>query len=187
MSFTKEQKAYHLRKMRTRMTRLDINKDGYISHEDYELIGKKLAEYNRMTGEHAEAITKEFLKVADAFNMKPGVKIPLEEAAKKASESALLSMSSEERKALLTDTHNLLFDAIDTNKDGHISVKEFEVYFKVLAPGISEAEVAHSFDSIDTDKNGEISREEFLAAAEDFMLGVEETELSKAFLGRLLD
>ena len=186
MSFTKEQKAYHQRKMRTRMTRLDINKDGYISREDYELIGKKLAKHNGMTREQAEATTKEFLKVADAFNMKPGVKIPLEEAAKKASES-LLSMSSEERKALLTDTHNLLFDAIDTNKDGHISMKEFEVYFKVLAPGISEVEVAHSFDSIDTDKNGEISREEFLAAAEDFMLGVEETELSKAFLGRLLD
>ena len=186
MSFTKEQKAYHLRKMRTRMTRLDVNKDGHISYEDYKLMGKKLAEYSGITGEQAEAITKEFLKVADAFNMKPGVKIPLEEAAKKASES-LLSMSSEERKVLLNDTHNMLFDAIDTNKDGHISVKEFEVYFKLLAPGISEAEVAHSFDSIDTDKNGEISREEFMAAAEDFLHGVEETELSKAFFGHLID
>ena len=54
MSFTKEQKAYHLRKMRTRMTRLDVNKDGYISCEDYELMGKKLAEHSRMTKEQAE-------------------------------------------------------------------------------------------------------------------------------------
>ena len=160
--------------------------DTFLVKTGYKLMGKKLAEYSGITGEHAEAITKEFLKVADAFNMKPGVKIPLEEAAKKASES-LLSMSSEKRKVLLNDTHNLLFDAIDTNKDGHISVKEFEVYFKVLAPGISEAEVAHSFDSIDTDKNGEISREEFMAAAEDFLHGVEEAELSKAFFGRLID
>ena len=186
MSFTEKQKAYHLRKMRTRLTRLDINKDGYISREDYELMGKKLAEYSGMTGEQAEATTKEFLKVADAINLKTGVKIPLEEAAKKASES-FLSMSSEEGKALVNDTHNLLFDAIDTNKDGHISVKEFKVYLMVAIPDISEDEVAHSFDTIDTDNNGEISREEFMAAAEDFILGVEESELSNAFFGCLLD
>ena len=186
MSFTEEQRAYHLRKMRTRLTRLDINKDGYISREDYKLMGKKLAEYSGMTEEQVEATTKEFLKVADAINLKEGVKIPLEEAAKKASES-FLSMSSEEAKALVKDTHNLLFDAIDTNKDGHISVKEFKVYLKVAIPDISEDEVAHSFDIIDTDKNGEISREEFMTAAQDFILGVEETELTKAFYGRLLD
>ena len=168
------------------MSRLDINKDGHISREDFELMGKKLAEYSGTTGEKAEATTEEFLKVADAFNMKAGVKIPLEEAAKKASES-LLSMSPEEKKALLNDTHNLLFDAIDTNKDGHISVKELEVYFKVIAPGTSEDEIAHSFDTIDTDKNGEISREEFMAAARDFFHGVEETELSEVFFGHLLD
>ena len=54
MSFTKEQKAYHLHKMRTRMTRLDVNKDGYISREDYELMGKKLTEQSGITKEQAE-------------------------------------------------------------------------------------------------------------------------------------
>ena len=81
----------------------------------------------------------------------------------------------------------MLFDAIDTNKDGHISVEEFKVYLTLIAPGVEEDEIVHSFDVIDADKNGEISREEFLAAAQDFLLGVEETELSKAFLGPLLD
>ena len=114
------------------------------------------------------------------------MKIPLEEAAKKASES-LLSMSPAERKALVNDSHSMLFDAIDTNKDGHISVQEFKVYFSVIASAISEAEVVHSFNAIDTNKNGEISCEEFLTAAEDFLMGVEETELSKVFFGRLLD
>ena len=168
------------------MTRLDINKDGYISCEDYELMGKKLAEHSGMTKEQAEKTKKEFLKVADRLNLKSGEKIPLEEAAKKASES-ILSMSSAERNDLINLSHNMLFDAIDTNKDGHISVKEFKVYFSVIAPGTSEAEVVHSFNIIDTDKNGEISREEFMAAAEDFLHGVEETELSKVFFGCLLD
>ena len=126
------------------------------------------------------------MKVADAFDLKPGVKIPLEEAAKKASET-ILSMSPAKRKASIKVGHNLLFDAIDTNKDGHISMKEFKVYFDVIAPGTSEAEAAHSFNTIDTNKNGEISREEFMSAAEDFLHGVEETELSKVFFGCLLD
>ena len=69
------------------MSRLDINKDGYISHEDFELMGKKLAEHSGMTEEQAQATTREFLKVADMINLKPGVKKPLEEAAKRANES----------------------------------------------------------------------------------------------------
>ena len=186
MSVTEEQKAYHLRKMRTRMSRLDINQDGYISREDFELMGKKLAEHSGMTQEQAVATTKEFLKVADMINLKPGVKKPLEEAAKKANES-YMSMPPKEKISLVNGTHNVLFDAIDTNKDGHISVKEFKIYLNIIAPGIREYEIIHSFDTVDTDKNGEISREEFLAAAQDFLIGVEETELSKAFLGPLLD
>ena len=47
------------------MSRLDINKDGYISHEDFELMGEKLAEHSGMTKEQAESTTREFLKVAD--------------------------------------------------------------------------------------------------------------------------
>ena len=51
-------------------------------------------------------------------------------------------------------THNVLFDAIDTNKDGHISIEEFQVYLNLIAPGIKEDEIIHSFDIIDADKNG---------------------------------
>ena len=163
------------------MTRLDINKDGFISREDYELMGKKLAEQSGIIEEQAAATNKEIMMVADAFNLKPRVRGPLEEAAKKANET-ILSMSPAERKAFVTASHNLLFDAIDTNKDGHISVNEFKVYFNVIAPGTSEAEIIHSFNAIDTNKNGEISREEFMAAAEDFIHEVEETELQRSSL-----
>jgi Ca2+-binding EF-hand superfamily protein len=80
----------------------------------------------------------------------------------------------------------VLFDALDLNKDGHISLEEFKVYFQIIGPDISEAEMTHSFNTIDENKNGEISREEFLAAAFDFIFGVEETEVSKAYFGHLL-
>lgn len=186
MSFTERQRAFHLRKMRTRLRRMDYNEDGYISREDYDLMGRKLAEYSEMTDEQAGLVHKEFMKIADALNLKPGLRIPLEKAAKKASKS-ILSMSPEERKAMVHNSHNLLFDAIDTNKDGHICLEEFKVYFYVIAPETSEADIIHSFNTIDVDKNRKISREEFLAAAEDFLNGVEETEISRAFFGHLLD
>ena len=187
MSFTPEQKAYHLRKMRTRMFRMDVNKDGFISREDYELMGIRLAEHSGMTGEQAETAKKQFLKVVDMVNLKPGVKTPLEEAAKKVNEALLTSMTATERSAFINDIHDLLFDAIDTNNDGHISLSEFKVYLNIIAPDIEEDKIVYSFNTIDTDKNGEISREEFLAAANDFLQGVEETELSKVFFGPLLD
>ena len=168
------------------MSTLDINKDGHISHEDYELMGKKLVEHCQMTGEQAEATKKEFAKFAEMLSLKPGEKISVEEAAKKVSEIIMASTPTH-NKALFDKSHNMLFDAIDTNKNGQISVKEFKEYFKLTAPGVSEAEVAHSFNTIDTNKDGVISREEFMAAAEDFFCGVEETELSKIFLGHLVD
>ena len=43
------------------MTRLDLNKDGYISREDYQLMGKKLAEHSGMTEEQAKATNLEML------------------------------------------------------------------------------------------------------------------------------
>jgi Ca2+-binding EF-hand superfamily protein len=182
---TEEQHAYHLHKMRTRFRRLDVNKDGFISWEDFEFMASKLLEYSKIGEEHAESTRKAFTLVADNIGLKPGVKTPVEEAAKEASRK-MLSMTPEKQLAVLHSGHNALFDAMDLNKDGHISLEEFKVYFQIIGPDISEAEVTHSFNTIDKNKNGEISREEFLTAAFDFMFGVEETEISKVFFGHLL-
>ena len=168
------------------MSRLDATKDGYISRDDYALISKRLAELSGMTKEQAESTCKDFMKVADAFGLKPGVKISVDEAARHANK-VVISMPPEEHKALVHATHGMLFDIIDTNKNGTVSPKEFMIYLKVVAPDISEADILHSFNTIDSNKNGVISRQEFLAAADDFFGVVDETELSKVFFGRLLD
>ena len=185
MSVTEKQKAYHLQKMKTRAIRTDVNKDGYISREDFELIAKKMEEYGELTKEQAESVSEGFMKMADASGAKPGVKIPVEVAAQKNSD-VLLSLPPEKRKPVLQSFQNELFDALNTNKDGYITLKEFKVYFCIIGPDLTEAEVTRSFNTIDRDKDGKLSREEFMAAAHEYMFGVEETEISNYFFGHLL-
>ena len=130
MSVTEQQRAYHLRKMRTRMTRIDVNKDGKISQDDFELMAEHLIECSKMTTEQAQSTLKKLINVADAIGLKPDVKRSVEEAAKIASDT-MLAMSFEKQQAVLNACHNSLFNAIDANKDGHISVEEFKIYLKV--------------------------------------------------------
>jgi Ca2+-binding EF-hand superfamily protein len=82
-SFTEKQRAYHLLKMRTRFNRLDLNHDGFISREDYELMATKVQECGKLNAEDAESTRNAIMTVADAFDLKPGVKIPVEEEARK--------------------------------------------------------------------------------------------------------
>ena len=164
------------------MAQMDINKDGYISREDFELMDKKLAEYSGQ----AESMLKSFTKVADLLKLQPGVKVPVPQAAEQASD-VIFALTPEERASRNRAAHSLAFYIIDTNKNGYISVKEHTVYLQVVAPNVSEGEAILSFNTIDTDKDGKISREEFLAATYDFLTGVEETEVSKVFFGKLLD
>jgi Ca2+-binding EF-hand superfamily protein len=180
MSVTEQQKAYHLRKVRTRLQRLDINQDGYISREDFELMGKRLIEYSSdITKEKSETILATFATIPDLIGLKPGVKIPLEEMAKIGSDTLLSGKKP-------PGVHDMLFDCIDTNNNGTISIEEYKVYFQVIGPNISDEEMKHSFNTIDSNGDGVISRDEFLAAAEDFFYGVEETELSNVFYGKLV-
>ncbi len=186
MNPTDSQIAFRLRKLRTHYASLDINNDGCISREDYELMAKRMNECSKATGDQAESCYKAFIHVADTLGFAPGVKISREEAVKAANEM-LLTKPWEEQKVMCYNAHNHIFDAIDSNQDGHISMEEYKVYLQVIAPTLSEDDKVKSFNSIDANKDGEISRAEFLEASFEYLHGVKETELSKVFYGPLLD
>ena len=46
------------------MTRMDINKDGFLSREDYDLMAKQLAEYGYLTEKQADSADSGFMEVA---------------------------------------------------------------------------------------------------------------------------
>ncbi len=56
MSQTEQQKAYHLKKMRTRVARLDVNKDGVVSRNDFEIMSEKLSSYSKLTEEQTQVV-----------------------------------------------------------------------------------------------------------------------------------
>ena len=183
-SLTVEQKAYHLRKMRTRFTRFDVNKDGHITLDDFRIIANRVVEYGKLPKDRADIVHATYTELAEAYGCKPGTKIALEEGSKKLHEG-LIALPDDQWNPIFRNSTGKFFDALDINGDGVISVNEFVAYFKAV--GLSEEESKKSFSIIDKDKNGEISREEFLAAANDFYRGTEETPLSEALFGPLVD
>ncbi len=48
---------------------MDINKDGFISREDYEIMSKRLTEYCNVTEEQAKRIHDFILVVADNIKL----------------------------------------------------------------------------------------------------------------------
>lgn len=186
MSLTDQQKAYHLRKMRTAALRFDTDKDGNLSREDFVLMGQRLVERGNLTEEQARLGQEGFMKYADLFELKPGMKIPLDDIAHKVSDT-LLDMSREERKAVIYTVSEVLFDVMDLNKKGYISLDEFKVHYQILGMDIPDEDATRSFKTIDTNKDGKISREDFCVIADDFYNGVDETETSNVLYGFLLD
>ena len=60
MSYTEKQKAYFLRKARTAVKWFDINKDGYFSGEDIELMAERMIEYGKLPEEQVRQSFRRF-------------------------------------------------------------------------------------------------------------------------------
>ena len=180
MSLSDKQKAFFRRKMKTRFERMDIDKNGYLSIEDYNELTKRFIEYGKLSGEDEQRIHKAMQDICTKIGMKEGVKITLEQYW-----TGVLEMPAEERKIKSISLFSQWFDVVDTNGDGAISPREFGVYFKIM--GIDESSTQACFDAIDTNHDGMISRDEFVAAGVDFFTGVDETSIGTLFFGPLVD
>ena len=55
---TEEQKAFRIRKMKTRFRVLDVNRNGFVSTEDFDELAKRFIEKAKLSGEQVTRLQK---------------------------------------------------------------------------------------------------------------------------------
>jgi len=143
--------------------RLDLDGDGKVTWKDFATIAERFVTVGGATEETGRKIEAILKKMYNQYLADTIAKGPL------TADAYVAALMVEGKKAIsktVFEIYSPFFDVIDTNGDGHISVKEYQVYYKVL--GLDARYADESFKLVDTDHNGEISRAEYLAAVNDF-------------------
>ena len=58
------------------MTRMDVNKDGFLFREDYNLVAEQLAEYGCLTEKQADSAYSGLMEIADNLNTRQQTSTP---------------------------------------------------------------------------------------------------------------
>ena len=111
-----------VQKMKEHFTTLDRNKNGFLSQEDWILWVNNLKVILGMTEEKLKTVREVYIKLASLLGAKPGVRLTEEEFMKTA---AKFAANEKESRACLKEVNEAMFDVLDTNKDGTISLEEY--------------------------------------------------------------
>ncbi|CAK1590596.1 unnamed protein product [Parnassius mnemosyne] len=171
------------RKMRTVHNILDVDKDGLVSFNDFLLFAERFKALGHLDDEQA----REFIDI---------IKMTWEEQW-----GAIDPYNFVTVEQYLEDMHHVLndkslkkrahrwlpylFKAVDKDKSGYISVKEFKLFFQCL--GLDNEHAAVAFAVIDTNGDGKVSLKEFVKLGKEFFCTEDETKVSKMFWGPLID
>ena len=154
----------------------DTDKNGYISNTDILKFADNLAKET----DCPEMITKlreVMLEWAAAMGLEEGVKANKQQFLKMVAEMAVSENAKVKRgeKTLLYKLDNALFDVVDANHDGTITLNEFKVVMKAYNydEELSEA----SFAAMDKNKNGKIERDEFIETEFKFWFSLDEPDI----------
>lgn len=169
------------RKMRTVHNILDVNKDGLISFNDFQLFAERF----KSLGHLNEQQTREFNDI---------IKLTWEEQWGPVDPYNFVTVEQYledmhhvlNDKALKKKAHRwlpYLFKAVDKDKSGFISVKEFKLFFQCL--GLDNEHAAVAFAVIDTNGDGKLSLKEFVKLGKEFFFSEDEKKVSKMFWGPL--
>lgn len=90
-------------------------------------------------------------------------------------------------KSLKKKVHKFLpflFQAVDKDSSGEISIEEFKLFFQCL--GLTDRDAAISFNAIDKNGDGMLSIKEFVKLGRDFFLTENPKRVSRNFWGPLV-
>jgi len=147
----------------------DLDQDGFVGQEDWEGSARNLAEirgWGPGSKEYADIVARHvgiwttFWKPADLDN---DGKVALDE---------YLTLTDTLRKGgsfaqnVILDLFGAIFDVIDRDADGRITLQDYTLYFK--AWGLDEDLAQHAFSQIDLSGDGLLSRNSFIQFSSNF-------------------
>jgi len=177
-----EHGAFWEQKIKTFAHVVDFNKDGFITHEDYEQMAKNYIDVGGLGRVESKKISRKFAEIWEKFfseTEKSKGKLTLEdfvEDKRRHGKKALTRAANEIFQAV--------FDLIDFSGDGTISPVEFAQFYKIV--DLDAETAAETFKQLDTDHDDKLSAKEFVTAGIDFFNSDDESSPSKHLFGPLL-
>ncbi|XP_047098004.1 sarcoplasmic calcium-binding protein [Schistocerca piceifrons] len=170
------------RKIRTFHGLIDLNHDGVVSMDDFNILADRFINLGHLTKKQEEefraalqVVWEEQWGIAHPYNLVT-------------TEQYLENMHHViNDKSLKRKSHHFLshlFKAIDKDKSGDISVEEFKLFFQCLNLGPEKA--IESFTAIDLNHDGHLSDEEFIRLGREYFITEDESKPSKYFWGPLI-
>ena len=155
---------------------LDVNKNGYLSREDWLISVDKLAKV--VPDRPAEiakhrAVTLEF---TDAIGLTQGVQADKKKFRELAAAWQLAETGRRDKGEMTMSekVNNAHFDVLDKNHDGYVTWDEYKVMIE--AAGLGEEEARGAFNLLDKDKSGKIDRKEYTDACIKFWCTLDDAE-----------
>jgi len=168
--------------MKTYFTRIDFDKDGSITQNDFEAMAARFIKSETLDEKRGAELKKHLIEIWEKFlkNVAAGQSLTqplfIESMKKQVHDPSL--------KKTLSGPLPIFFKAVDENGDGMIQADEFERFFSIL--GLDPKLAVESFKAIDTNSDGQLSLDEFVTAGTDFFTSENEKCPSKLFWGPLL-
>lgn len=180
--------GFRRRKLNRMFEALDVDGDGVIRREDFE---GRVAAVARMNGwaegtpryaDYHRTCMEQWEGLAQMADANEDDQVTREEFLRSA--DVFLNDRESVRHYARGDVQ-LLFDAMDTDGDGRVTLDEYRRYLEVCGVDVRFAEVF--FAHADLDENGRLIRREMADAVEDFLLGEDPAAAGSFLFGPLDD
>lgn len=171
------------RKMKTYFNRIDFDKDGNITLKDFEGMGDRFVEAEKLDAEAGKTMKDKLVQIWNNYISNlggAGDSINQE----KFIQAMSVMVKDASQKEQMAGPLPLFFQAVDANNDGFIDAGEFAIFFKIF--GLDENMAPASFQAIDTNNDGLLSKEEFVTAGTDFFVSEDAACPTKLFWGPLI-
>lgn len=159
----------------------DVNNDGVISFDDFVMLAEKFGDLGHLSKQEMA----DFLNVLKSiWETNWGAVEPYNTISVEQYLNDMYRVVTD--KSLKKNVHKFLpylFQAVDMDSNGNISIAEFKLFFKCL--GLTERDAERSFLAIDTDGDGVLSIKEFVKLGREFFLTENPKRVSKNFWGPL--